>query len=108
MSVVGGGDGDSGLLTAGSPEYWSDRAEARISDAGVELTREAREILRELIHGGSQRDKSVEPSDLEGSLDEVVDLFVSEVTTSADTLEVHGSMFESVWARICFYPWCRR
>lgn len=107
MSVVSGGSGGSRVIAAGSPEYWADRAEARIADAGVQLTHDAKEILRELILVGSQRSEGVAPQDLEGSLDDVVDRFVDQAKSDG-VEEVHGSMFEGIWARICFYPWCRR
>jgi hypothetical protein len=107
MGSVGGGSGDSGVMEAGSPESWADRAEARIADAGVALTHDAKETLREMITVGSQRDESMAPQELEASLDDVVYRFVDEVR-SEGTDEVHKSLFEGIWDRICFYPWCRR
>lgn len=95
------------MAVAASPEYWADRAEARLEDAGLDLEPAAKDVLRSIVREGAERGRNVEPQDLESSLDTVTDRFVVEARHAGVSI-VDAKLFIRIWGRVCIYPWCRK
>jgi hypothetical protein len=90
-----------------SPEYWADRVEARLADAGLELNPAAIDVLRRTVHSGATLGRKVEPQELERSLDIVTDRFIVEIRNAGVSV-VDAKLFNRIWGRVCIYPWCRK